>query len=307
MFFIIIKTIIVYSFPLITLTGLVTNSLSFYIFSRTKFQNTIFSTYFRFYLLFQTLNLILPINKMFELNFDMFFSRISKLSCCFRFFYPNFNFSNSAWLLAVISIDRYLSISFSKKFSFRKKTNFQIITCCFIFAYNACFFTSSWFYYLKEYRLSINQTNNQTKPIYKCVPSGIEVDIMEMFQQIFAPFLLMILFTSLTIENVLRSRHQINNVSSIRKINIDRKFIISSITINLLFLLFNSPYFFFSFLNDYTTVFSNYNDLFKLFESLSYFFLYINLTSTFFINNCVNSMFKTELKSVSFFRTRIST
>jgi hypothetical protein len=303
---ILLKTTIVYSFIAITLIGLITNSISFVLFSRKRFQNTIFKTYFRMYVVFQTLNLILPINKMFELNLNMYFSRLSTFICSLRFFYPNFNFSNDAWLLVVLSIDRYLSVSYPNKFLFRKNHLFQSFICCFIFLYNTFYFTSSWFYYLKETRT--NETN-QTKISYKCVPFSIEVDIMEMFQQTLGPFSFMILFTMLTIKNLLRSRKINNNNSnglSNKTISNDKKFVISSIAITILFLLFNLPYFIFNFLNDYTTVFVNVNNLFKLLESLTYFFLYINLCSTFFINSCVNSMFKCELKSICFLTRKIS-
>jgi hypothetical protein len=299
-----LKNIIIFTFPAITLIGLITNTISFVIFSRKRFQNTIFSTYYRLFILFQSLNLIiLPINKMLELNFNIYFSKISSFSCKLRFFYPNFNFSNAAWLLLAISIDRYLSITNSNKFLFRKRPQFQILTCCCIFLYNACFFTSSWFYYLKE--TTFNQTN-QTKTSYKCVVSSIHVDLMEFFQQILCPSFFTILFTIFTIKNVFQSRkitHSYSSTNSTTKtIRVDRKFFISSITINVLFLLLNLPYFMFSILNDYTNLFIDQNDyyLFKYFESISYFCLYINLSLTFFINYFVNSMFKMELKMMFF-------
>ena len=84
---ILIRTIIAYSYPLITVIGLITNSITFVIFSRKKFKNTIFSTYFCFLLVFQTLNLITPLNKLLEWNFDFYFSRLSNFTCKLRFWF----------------------------------------------------------------------------------------------------------------------------------------------------------------------------------------------------------------------------
>jgi hypothetical protein len=147
------KKIIVYSFQAITFIGLITNTILFVLFSRKRFQNTIIKTYLRMFIVFQTLNLILPRIKIFELNLNKYFI------CSLRFFYKNFHFSNAAWLLVVISIHRYLSISYPKQFLFRKKHLFQTILCCFIFVFK------SWFYYLKDFET--NQTN-KTKSTYKC-------------------------------------------------------------------------------------------------------------------------------------------
>ena len=123
-----IKAIIVYSFPIITLIGLITNTITLAIFSRKRFQNTIFSTYFRFFIAFQSLNLILPINKILEFNFNIYFSRISNFTCKLRNFYGYFNLTCSAWLLVAISLDRYLCIAYPSRFLFRKKLLFQILT-----------------------------------------------------------------------------------------------------------------------------------------------------------------------------------
>ena len=113
---VLIKEIIVYSFPVITLIGLITNTTSFVIFSRKKFQNTIFSTYFRFFITFQNLNLILPINKILEFNFNIYFSRISNFTCKLRIAFLYVNFAIAAWFLVIISIDRFLAISLPAKF-----------------------------------------------------------------------------------------------------------------------------------------------------------------------------------------------
>ncbi len=291
-----LKTIISFSFPAIVLISLIANSLSFYIFSRKSFQNTVFSIYFRFYLVFQTLNLIMPINKMFELNLDSHFSRISDFTCKIRYYYLNLNYSNCSWLLVVVSLDRYMSISYPAKFMIRKKSMFQILTCCLVILFNACFFTSSLFYHLKE----TNQTNQTAFKInIECVSPGIWFDFKKILQQILIPFIFMILFSLLTVKNIYRSR-KITSSSTSKTINNnnDRKFTFTSIVVNILFLIFNFPYYFILMIQQNSNLFVNLNDLYKFLEAFTHFLLYINLGFTFFINYFVNSMFKKEIEII---------
>ena len=296
------KKILVYSYPVIVLIGIITNSLSFIIFSRKRFQNTIFSTYFRCFIVFQTLSLIfLPINKMFELNLNIYFdSNVSNFICKLRYFYGYFNIANAAWFLVIISIDRWISISNPTKFMFRKKIRFQMATCLSIILFNVCLLTPTWFYYIKQ-TTTFNNNNNDTNINLFCSSHSVWIDFIEMFHQVLIPFVLMILFTFLTATYVFKSRKIMHNSSSNNKTssnNNDRKFAISSITINILFLIFNFPHFLLYMLKEYSDLFDNSIESFKLIESFSYFLLYINLISTFFINQIVNTMFKTELKIV---------
>ena len=236
-----LKIIITYLYPLVFLLSLAFNFICLIIFSRKSFENTVFKVYFRCYVLFQTFNLIMPINKMLEFNFDVYFSQISNLTCKFRYYYGNVNYSTCSWLLVVVSLDRFLSISYPHKFIYRQKTYFQIIVCFFVIGLNACFYTSSFFYYLQM----INETNNQTIK-YKCIPNGIWIEIMKLLEQFIIPFILMILFTLLTAKNLYRSRKinsSFSNNKSTKSNCMDRKFTITSIIINILFLLFNLPYF----------------------------------------------------------------
>ena len=291
-----LKTIIVYTFPVISLVGFITNIISFVIFSRKRFQNTIFSTYFRIYLVFEIMNLILPINKMFELNFGMYFYFISDFCCKLRRFFANCNYAMTPSFLVLISIDRYLSIAYPAKFPYRKKSLFQILISSVIITVNFGFYTPFWFYYLKETRK--NETN-QTSPVisYECITLLQWLEYFNIFQQYVLPFSLMFLFTISTIRTVYKSRGSSSNNSTITKSK-DMKFAISSITFNILFLLFSSPYFILFVLKDYFDLFDDESHLYDLFYSISYFLFFFNSTISFYSNYISNSMFKKELKSL---------
>ena len=310
---ILIKTIIAYSFPFITLIGLITNSLSFVIFSRKRFQNTIFATYWRFFIVFQSLNLlVLPINKMLEFNFNIYFSRISTFCCKIRNVYPNYNILTFSWILVFISFDRYLSISYPSKFLFRKKSMFQIKICICLIIFNLVYITPTWFYYLKETNSTQIIFNQTTNIMRRCSSPGLWLETFELFQLNLIPFFFMIFFTLLTLKNLFNSRRKINqstmissssSSSSTKQINNDRKFAITSIAINFLFLILNFPFLFLLIINEYTKLFVNLNHILTFLQTVSIFFLYINFTSTFFIHYFANSMFKTELKWLLFGNT----
>jgi hypothetical protein len=297
-----LRTIIVYTLPVITLIGLFINSLSFMIFSRKRFNKTIFSTYMRCFILIQTLNLILPINRFLELNLNLYFSRISNFCCKLRNVFSHLFLANSAWLLAVISFDRYLSVSYPNRYLFRKKVKFQVITCFCVIAFNFSTLSPTWLYYLNE----TNITNQSMIPS-TCVSPSNWLDTLELFQLSINPFFFMILFTFLTIKNVFKSRNKINqktNGQSTSKQN-DRKFVISSIAINICFLILNFPHFFLKIIKEYTKLFNNSKDLLALLQAIFLFLLYINLISTFLVQYLVNSIFKSEFE-IFLFRNRIS-
>ena len=283
------KKFVVYSFPAITFIGLIINPLSFIIFSRKRFKNATFSTYFRCFILFQTFSLILPINKMFEFNFKIYLDSMSNFICKLKYFYGYFNIANAAWFLVVISIDRYLSITYPVKFLWRKKRLFQILTCLFIIGFNVCLLTPTWLYYIKE----INEPNDTNVYSLFCSSHVVWVDTVEILHQVLIPFLLMILFTCLTSRFVFKSRKITNNTKTIKN---DLKFTISSISINILFLIFNFPHFLLYMIKEYSSLFDDSINLFKILQSFSYFLLYLNLISTFFINYVVNSIFKKEFR-----------
>ena len=154
--------------PVITFIGLITNTFTLAIFSRKKFRKTIFSTYFRFYVAIQTLNLIMPINKFLEWNFDIFFSLFTDFTCKLTFYYSNTNHAIAGWLLMIISFDRYLSIVYpAKLFIFRKKSKIQISICIAIIGYHLCVYSPYWFRYLKEIQTHSNKTNEtQIKSVF---------------------------------------------------------------------------------------------------------------------------------------------
>ena len=289
-----VKTIIVYIYPFLSLIGVVSNILSFIIFSRKKFQNTIFSTYFRCLVTFDTLTISLLINKFFELNFNIYFRDFSNELCKFRYYFIYSVFPISGWTLVLISIDRFMNISFPNKFLFIKRVKFQFSMCFFVLGFNLAYYFPNLFYYIKV-NVVLNNSTNQTIMTYKCTNPGIPIEWMDMIESTLLPFICMLLFTSLTIILLFRSRKKstLNNSNKLIRRK-DLRFALTSITLNFVFFLLNLPYGILSLTNMYNQDLSKNKDLYQLISSLFYLLTFSNSATVFFINLAVNSMFRNE-------------
>ena len=288
------KTIIFYSYPLITIIGLITNPLSIFIFTRTKLNKTTFSVYFRFFLLFQCLDLILPIYKMFQYNLNIDFSIWSNFLCKLRFYYSRVNLATPAWFLAIISFEQFMSIVYPTKLLIRKKLKFQLLSSLLIIIMNLLFFTPTLIFCYVKYE-KINETN-ETK---ECVFDGSWFDIVDLIYAILIPCILMSIFTSITIATVFKSRQTTTRPPGINKLKSkDIRFAITSISNIFLYLIFNIPYFIFIIIRKNTDLFEKLNILDLFLHSLFILLIYLSLISSFFINYIVNSIFRNEIKAL---------
>lgn len=289
----IIKTIFLYMFPFITIFGMIGNVVAFIVFSRKAFQNTVFSIYFRFLIICDSISLLLPINRFLELNFNIYLARVSNEFCKFRFYFAYAITPISGWITAAISLDRLLSIKMPAKFLVRKKTWFQILVCFIIFSFDFAYYIQNLIVYSLVKYEEFNNKTNETIVSYSCDSNGISLDWLDLFQSDITPFTLMIIFTILTLQSIFQSRKRLgtnlNNDTSKQK---DVKFAITSIAINVIFLLFNSPYCLFNVISDYI----QFNDITEhhMILAFCYLFFYGNFGSVFYVNIYFNVLFKKE-------------
>jgi hypothetical protein len=290
-----IRTIIVYSFILIIILGIVFNTLAFIVFSRKRFKRTVFATYFRFLIITDTLSLLMPLNKILEINYNIYIEKISNTLCKLRMYVPYVISPISAWILVIISLDRWMSIVISNKFLIRKKSGFQILICILIIGFNLIFYTPSLSFGLEEIKFIDNLTNESSK-MYSCSSNLTLLSWMDAFQGCFLPFSLMISFSCLTIififntrkKTIISTTNNNNKQSSIKKRDI--RFAIVSVSVNVIFLILNSPFTLVNLLDDSTMDQTIYDFLL----SIRLFLYYFNFCLVFFINLGVNSTFRDE-------------
>lgn len=280
---------IINMYPVISAIGLVTNILSFIVFSRKKFKKTVFSIYFRFLIIFDTLALLVPINKFLELNLAIVISHNTTLLCKIRMYYEFVITPISSWILVVISLDRYLGIAYPFGFVMHKKSKFQIRVCLGILLFHLVYFSPNLTYSLTKKLLVTNGTN-ETVFISSCNNPNVPLNMMVFFQSDLIPFVLMLFLTLITLLKLFNSRKRLNNNLSRQK---DVKFAVISVTLNIIFLILTGPHYIFNLVyEDYLNTMSF--DIFISIVSIKFLLFYSNFASVFFINFAANSLFKNE-------------
>ena len=295
------KTILVYTFPLISTISVIANILSFLTFSRKKFQNTVFSIYFRFSLFFDILSAItIPINKLLEFNFSIYFRDYNDSLCKFRYYFIYVLIPISGWILVIVSIDRFVNMAYPNRFLFKNKQSFQITVCTVIFIFNLAYYSPLLSYFIKINTIFNNSTNKTTYS-FKCTNYGYPTDLLNIMNTTIVPFSLMFLFTFLTLKTLFKSRRKNNQIRNDQIKKRDVRFTKTSIALNIIFLLFNLPYGVFSILILRYKKFTG-PDLEHLLYSIVYITYYSSFGSVFFINLKVNSIFRKEFMKMVLMR-----
>jgi hypothetical protein len=281
-----------YCYPVIVVFGTIANILAFIIFSRKRFENTIFSTYFRFMLVVDTIGLVYLclakfLNFQFGINIRDFNESLCRLSLQLAYSVPPI----SAYILVAISIDRWLTITKPTFLIIRKKFSFQILVCIGIVIANFIYNGQLFFSYIGTREKNPNSTR------LRClIPYPDTLSMMDLINSTIIPFLLMIVSTALTIKSVFdssRKNQSTNQVQTERQTRRrDIKFAITSIAFNIIFLILNLPFALSAVIPN--TTMSDIESYFLVILLL--FLTYLNHATDFFINISVNKIFREELK-----------
>ena len=114
--------------------------------------------------------------------------------------------SFSIWVLVVISIDRFLSIVYPRRFLFRKLKRNQILALFLLFIFQSIY----WLPVPYLAYISINNGTNETISYY-CEYGTITVDIMDLIDLSLLPLFLMFFSTSIILRTLFRSRMKSQN------------------------------------------------------------------------------------------------
>lgn len=301
-----------YLYLVVIIVGTLANIMAFIIFSRKKFENTLFSTYFRVLLVIDTIGLLyLTLAKYLFLAYKINIRDLNLILCRITMPMAYSIPTISAHLTVVISFDRWLSIAKPTLFLIRKTKKFQLNVCVMIILVNFVYNGQLFFSYI-----AIDPYENYDWEICLILNENL-LSTMDLINSTILPFFLMILFTSLTINSVFVSTNRIRNAIfglKISPINSDLisecdkfryrdiRLTINSIFLNIIFLLFNAPQSIFFFISKYFIIKSHYSNLYV--QSVLI-LSYLNHASSFFINLTVNTQFRKEL--FSWFNEKIIT
>ena len=265
-------------------------------FSKKKYQNTLFSTYFRVLIIIEILILLLRIDFFIKEEDLTSLRLISEFFCKFTMYSIYSTQSMSSWITVLISLDRFVSIVKPTRFLFRKKLLFQLAACSLAIIYNLIFSIHILISYKFEY---VNKTNKKYI-VPKCRDKNMATDYIETINSSLIPFILMMILTLLTLNIVIKSRKMVqNNQQSLSKKDI--RFAITSIGLNVSFFILKFPQGFYLILKYYIYINDDINSLIYKFLSI---LMYAQNGSVFYLTFLTNRSFKKEFfKS---FRTRRS-
>jgi hypothetical protein len=190
----------------------------------------------------------------------------------------------SPWCLAYITVEKFISIAYSKKVFKRKKTQvvFFLLLCLynFIFHVNIPFSVDI---LIKDNITVCNFINQEWKNI---------IIYMDIVNCVLVPFIIMISFASLLIGAIFKVRRRVNsnnNEREKRRLKQDIKFVISLLTMILFFIILQSPIEYATFLPGFPI-----SDIYIL-TSYAYFLTY---SINFYILILTNNLFRKEFFSL---------
>ena len=260
------------------------NILSFIIFSRKTFRNNSISTYFRALAISELLLLVQLILDVYELIYKGHLHNVSDGVCKIMYYLSIQYGAIPGWILAAVSIDKMLSIR-THQMPFLKDKRFQWSVVAAIALFNLIFYV--------EILISLRLVPVFFfPPFYLCELATISyffaLIIAMIVESCLIPFLIMLVSSIVTIRWLFASRKRFGNVDKQRR-NRDKKFAISSLILNVFYVLFKSPFFVFYIFYAKDPFSNTY-----YFFNVSFLLLLVNCSATFFIHLFTNSIFRGE-------------
>lgn len=232
-----------FSSMIILIIGFVGNIFVFKIYSSPAFTKYTLSTYFCALSIFDSLNLIgLVFNIMFQM-FDTDLSQSIDLFCKFQNYWEYIYGPICAWLMAAISLDRYLNIAYPRRFRLLFNRRFQLTFILALTAFNVLIYSYiPWNSGIE----TKNSSNNET--IRSCV-IHYDATLLRWFDftnNPVIPFTFMIGLSMTMIIAIYKSRSRAGSVhnrmgSNNSQKRRDRKFAITTLLLNFIYLVLILP------------------------------------------------------------------
>jgi hypothetical protein len=270
-------------FPILILViGLVGNYLGFKVMQRPKMLQIGPRNTYKYLFIMDTIYLIQIIVTCLQLSYDLDILIFSNVLCKF-WYYLNYSLNTqSTMLLVYISIDRYISIKIPALRFFMRKRNNQLIFFIFVFMFNLV-------YYLPViYGYTVIQTNDTLICLFNSQYSTELLSYMDLANHVILPSILILIFSTLLGTEVIKSRSRIL-VNFLKEENEyffeNIRLAISSIILNIIYLLLETPLSIYVFLPNFTQS-NGY--------ILSYYLFYLSYAINFYILFFSNSLFRKE-------------
>ena len=275
----IIHHIVNYSMLNFIIFGAIGNFMCFRIFTLTKLNKYPISIYFRAISIFDSVMLIHGVHFYIRDNSTFNMKYVDSILCKM---WPYFLYAIgpiSGWLMVIVSLDRFLSIMFPRRFPLIHKSSFQLAIIFSIVVCNYVLYSSM--IWRSEFQSVSNGTNKCVQ--YFNIDSSIY--LIDLINSALLPFLIMFFMSIslITFVHRSRSRSRSNNSSSSSKRDI--KFAITVVSLNIMFFVLNLP-----------ICISNlpFLSLGSSFGDISAAFYYASYSLGFYVQFLVNSDFRHE-------------
>lgn len=274
----------------INFLGLLGSILSCIVFSRKAFRKSSIRIYCKFLAIFDQFTIF---NLIFGLT--TLFSSVQIINendaiCKFVYFISVGVSGIPGWILVIFSVDQYLKITMTKRFSFRKKSWFQYVVIAVIVLVHFALYIDVIF----ESGVR-NATIGGHSQLWCDINVNSAMPVIYLVETSLIPFGIMVVTTLLILRSLYRVRKRVsseiksNSHSVISNKSRDFKFAFNSVILNFIFILLTSPLVIYYLINfdDYT--------ISQFVNTICFVFFYLNFASHFWIYFFVNSIFRNEL------------
>lgn len=292
------------------------------VYSRETLRKLSIAIYFRFISIINVFIAILVVNTFIQGNFNFNIYDQTKFLCKASYILTYALGPISTWLQVIVSFDRLLNIIFPSKISTLHKFNFQISIITTIFLANT-------FYYLftsfdsdlisdpSNYGNLSAAENNATTIYCSLIHYNDLLNWLDL-GNVLVTFVAMSFASVVTIIFIFRSRSRLHLKSSSSRVKRDLKFAITSILLNVFYLLTNAPYslfysIFYRLLANKDTNSTSWEFISLIASILWYFYYCFNFYLQLIVNSLVRSEFlkllgrETEVDSNLHSRAALST
>ena len=281
--------------------GLFGNLIVMIVFSSKALKKFPSRNIYRALIIFDSITLIYNVNNEFLTIFNINWWWTSEI--LFKISVYLMTAFSTPYLLVFISIEKYITIRYPLT-KIIKNQIFQTVIVFFLIACNLIVYHLIFYSKLKPVDFTSNQYNSTSESNEPFEPrEAIHIaSIINLIYLAGLPFVLMLIFTILLIRTIFKSRIRIlrqNNQHDRNRLKKDIQFAISSIFMNLFYLLLYLPSCIYAILHSDAFVFKT--DLYNIFVSLTF----LNFCDHFYILICFNSVFRREVLIIFRLKSRL--
>jgi hypothetical protein len=264
--------------------GVIGNGINVFIFSQKKFRKEAMFRYLIICAITNTLNLFVKFPTTF-LYQDFFQVTSSGASCKLTYFFANVLPYTSSWMLVLSSLDRLVSILYSRRFLFKNKLKFQILVVCIIFLIVICLN----FPYLILYDVESSNLNNFTN--WYCASKVYRIEFLSMdlaiILQAILPFIIQLTCSILLGYYIIKLKRKLY-----KEYNKEVKICVTVISIDLFNFVTCMPYYIFGYIQFYFPNYLSINFLIAMDALQSIYY-----STQFFAYLICNNIFRAQFSS----------